>query len=79
MDEHGQPCAGWQDATGFRCGYVSPFAQWTLGCRRAGTGFEIGTVDGAIAFSIRVGQAANSMFALTADGSARGDEVGGHG
>jgi hypothetical protein len=42
-------------------------------------GFKIGTVDIAIAFAIRMGQASDCMFALTADQSAGGDEVSGHG
>ena len=79
LNEHGQPCARWQNATGLGCGNVSPFAQWTHGCRRLGSRFEIGTVNIAVTFAIRMGQAGDCMFALTTDRSARGDEVGGHG
>ena len=79
LDEHRQPCAGRQDTTGFRCGYVSPLAQWALGSGHLCARFEIGTVDGTVAFAIRVGQTTNGVFALTADGSACVDEVGGHG
>ena len=78
LNEHRQPCPRWQDATGLRRGNVGPLTQWTLGCRRLCAGLEIGPVDGAVTFAMRMGQTANSVFALTADGSARGDEVGGH-
>jgi hypothetical protein len=30
LDEHGQPCAGREDATGLGCGHISPLAQRTL-------------------------------------------------
>ena len=79
LDEHGQPGAGWQDATGFGCRHIGPLAQRTLGSWCLRTGFQIGTVDGTVTFAIRVGQAGDCVFALTADQSASGDEVGGHG
>ena len=78
LNEHGQPCARWQDVTGLWCGNISPLAQWALGCRQTCAGFKIGTVDIAVAFAMRMGQTTHCMFALSADVSTRGDEVSGH-
>jgi hypothetical protein len=65
LNEQGQPCARRQNATGLGRGNISPLAQWTLGCRPLSAGFQISTVDCTVAFAILVGQAANSVFALT--------------